>query len=122
MKDKKHISKEDEELKQIAEDLWAGRIYSNRNMNDIKLIDSVFMPLMFLDRRKLKQLQHLKVDFFYEYIDKAGPRSINGMPVFTSVRCLTKPETARMFEFYEAIKKAVGGVKLDETNAIKTEG
>lgn len=99
-------NKTDEELKQIAKDLWAGKIFSDRHIppGDSHMMLSVFMPFVFMDKKTLKDMQREKIDFVYEYLDKAGPRAINGMPMFMSCRILTKPETKKMFEYYEKFK------------------
>ncbi len=116
----KRVPKTDEELKQIAEDLWAGKIFCDRQVQSRRPEDitMVFMVLMFMDKKQLKQLEKDEVDFFYEYMSQATPRGINGMPTFWSVRVLTKPETKRMFEYYEAIKGALANVKLAPDGAI----
>ncbi len=109
---KKRVPKTDEELKQIAEDLWAGRIFSDRNIKRAEDIPMVFMALIFLKKEQIEQLEKQQMDFFYEYMSQATPTGVNGMPTFFSVRMLTKPETKRMFEYYDAIKGALAKVKL----------
>jgi len=98
----------DEELKQVAKDLWAGKIFSDRHIpsgSDPHIMLSVFMPLAFMDKKTLNGMQREKINFIYEYYDKAGPRMINGMPMFFSCRILTKPETKKMFEYYNKFKE-----------------
>jgi hypothetical protein len=104
----KRATKSDEELKQIAKDLWAGKIFSDRNIpffGNSNILFSVFMPLLFMDKKAIKSLQREKVNFIYEYLDKAGPRAINGMPMFMSCRVLVEPETKKMFEYYNKFKE-----------------
>ena len=101
-----------EELKQIAIDLADGKIFSDRHIRegDSKSIGTVFMPLIlgaFGDMTEEEQKAG-KVTFIYEYLDKAGPRSINGMPCFFSCQILNREETELMFELHEkyvALKK-----------------
>jgi hypothetical protein len=98
----------DEELKQVAKDLWAGRIFSDRNIpsgSDPHIVMSVFMPFALMDKKTLESMQREKVDFIYEYLDKAAPMAVNGMPTFMSCRILTKPETKKMFEYYNKFKE-----------------
>ncbi len=108
----KHIKKTDDELKEIAKDLWAGKIFSDRHITSLKdspnMLGMVFMPIVFMDSETKKQLSDFKVNFIYEYLDKAGPRAINGMPTFFSCRTLTEPETKKMFEYYEKFKELAG--------------
>jgi len=111
-KKKKNI-KTDEELKQIALDLYSGRIFCDRHISadvlkrDPHFIKMVFMTLCFMDSKWLGRLRKEKANFFYEYWDKAGPRGINGYPSFISMRYLKGEETKRMFEFYNKIKSGV---------------
>jgi hypothetical protein len=39
----------------------------------------------------------------YEYISAAGPRSINGYPMFTSCRKLNKEDTQTMIKYYNEL-------------------
>jgi hypothetical protein len=41
----------------------------------------------------------------YEYLSEASPRSINGFPMFTSLRILSKEETNKMLEYYKKYKE-----------------
>jgi hypothetical protein len=90
----------EEELKQIAKDLWAGQIFCDRQISDKQLLTSVFMPLVFLSVKDVKELKRRNIDFIFEYLSSAGPRSINGMPVFMSCQLLSKSDTERMLVFY----------------------
>jgi len=102
--------KTDEELKKIGEDLHAGRIFSDQHIENPEDLKMVFMVLALADADFFKKMQEDEISFIYEYIDKAGPRSINGMPSFLSHHALTKAETAKMFEYYNKIKAAVESV------------
>lgn len=98
----------DEELKQIAVDLLAGRIFTDRHFRSTEewqsLIRSVFMVLAFMETDALKDMgDHCAMIF--EYFDKAGPRSINGYPSFMSFQIILKTEIDRLFQYYEAMKQ-----------------
>lgn len=41
------------------------------------------------------------IGIFYEYYDKAGPRSCNGYPMFMSFRILNRPDWERVWKAYE---------------------
>lgn len=107
--EEEYTPKTDEELKGVAKDLWAGRIFSDRHINSLKdnpsVLGMVFMPMIFMDNKSRKKLADLKVNFIYEYVNKASPRAINGMPIFFSCRILTESETKKMFEYYEKFKQ-----------------
>jgi hypothetical protein len=99
--------KTDEELKRIAIDLYDGKIFSDRHFRSPEEAQS-FFGLVFmvfsLTNMKLKNIA-----FVYEYFSAAGPRGINGYPIFTSCRYLNKSDTKKMFGFFEEYKKLKDG-------------
>lgn len=101
-----------DELKQIAVDLRAGRIFTDRHVKGPEEMSMVFMVLLFLDEKALAELKANPPGMVYEYLSEAGPRSINGMPCFMSHRYLTLEDTKTVFDLMkklEAAEKAVLG-------------
>jgi len=86
-------SRPEEELKQLARDLQAGHIFTDRHMSewDRKNIGMVFMVIMFMDQKDFYIPE--SIGMIYEYMSKAMPRGINGMPTFTSVHFLNVDDT-----------------------------
>ena len=105
------MKKTDEELKRIAVDLYDGKIFSDRHFRSLEethsLISLVFLPLVFGALKSKEQFADLGL--VYEYFDKAGPRAMNGYPMFTSCCFLDKVETKKMFGFFEEYKKLKEG-------------
>ena len=105
----------DVDLKQLAQDLLAGRIFTDRHMPEGEKAHLVFMPLTFLNEEQAKQFQegvkNESIYMLYEYMDQAGPRTINGMPIFMSYRVLNKQQAEKMIEYYNKIKKAIDDVE-----------
>lgn len=99
------------ELKQIGLDLFKGLIFTDRHIKkeDFHIFASVFMPIVFMSKKQTESLKG--VGLIFEYLDKAGPRGINGYPSFFSLRTLTKKETKVMFEYYEKFKKSAEDIK-----------
>lgn len=142
-------SRPDEDLKQIAKDLYNNKIYTDRHCGSDVM--SHFMILMFmgpqapskpkhpneeksiendrdnalydvLEREKDQEKYEEEVKWnelacqyydneyvpsiglVYEYMTQAGPMSVNGGPVFMSMRLLNKVDTEKMFEYYEKYK------------------
>jgi hypothetical protein len=97
------MKKTDEELKQIAVDLYDGKIFSDHHFrSDVdaqSMFGSVFMAFI------LSNVSVKDIAFVYEYLDKAGTHSINGYPIFLSCRYLYKDDAKRMFGFYDEYKK-----------------
>jgi|EndMetStandDraft_8_1072994.scaffolds.fasta_scaffold750238_2 hypothetical protein len=98
--------KTDEELKQVAQDLLDGRIFTDRHCKDLYELRSSFLVIALMEPEAMKKMEEDKINFIYEYYDKAAPRSVNGRPIFFSCHCLTEAESKRMFEFYEQMKPA----------------
>jgi hypothetical protein len=86
-------SRPEEELKQIARDLQAGHIFTDKHMSeyDQKNLGMVFMVLMFMDPRDFYIPE--TIGMIYEHMSQAMPRSINGMPMFTSLHYLNVEDT-----------------------------
>ena len=93
------------ELKKVAKDMAQGLIFSDRNCKGQKEVRMVFFCLLLADAKQLAAWRRAKVNFIYEYLTEAGPRSVNGFPHFTTMRMLRAPETKEMFRLYRKIKK-----------------
>lgn len=94
-----------QELKSLAFDITEGRVFGTWNMSDAQLknVPLVFMPVAF-GGMPPGCAMHI-----YEYVDKAGPRSINGMPQFFSYRFITRDDwkvVVGMLQKLEAQRKA----------------
>ena len=100
----------DAELKKIAADIYNGKIFTDRFVNSPSDTLMIFMPLLFLQGDAHK-------DFFddlgmiFEYYSEAGPRGINGYPIFMSARKLSKSDSDRMIVFYDEYKAMQDKIK-----------
>lgn len=79
----------EKDLKQLAMDIVEGKVFGTWDMRegDVKLIPNIFMPSLFYEGDMPEDTVH-----FYEYLNLAGPRSINGYPIFHSMYILNKKE------------------------------
>ena len=100
-----------EELHKIAEDLYRGEIFTSAHVRDPEMIQSVFMVLIFLEEKHIQELKEKDCQVCFEYMSKAGPTSINGMPNFFSCQWLTRDEWTFVTHTHDQIKAAVEGVK-----------
>jgi hypothetical protein len=98
-------SKKIEDLKQLAKDIWAGTVFTDRHIQDFNIVPMVFMPLALGAIGDLSEEDAKDVGMIYEYLSEAGPRSINGYPMFTSCRLLNKDDTKKVWSLYEEVKK-----------------
>lgn len=77
---------------------------------DPSVLTSVFMPLVFLSKDNLKWMEDNEIFSFYEYMSEAGPRSINGYPIFTSMHMLNKSDFEDVKRRILAAQEAIRGI------------
>lgn len=104
-------SHSEEELKQIAKDIVEGNIFTDRDLRkqdmEGSLVGLVFMPVLLMPNPAAWLAD---AALLFEYWDKAGPRSINGYPIFFSVRKITKNDIAALEHYvktYWEMKKEI---------------
>lgn len=97
------------ELRKLALDMASGKVFTQLHLGEenAHLVQSVFMPLVFMAEPELAVLQE-HCGMLYEYLDKAGPRSINGFPVFFSFRMLHKDDCAALWDYYKQAQVLMG--------------
>jgi hypothetical protein len=80
----------DDELRKFVDDFVSNRIFTTAHLRDHEagMITMIFMPLGFGCFSKVQPDSLKQIGVIYEYNDKAGPRSINGMPMFFSFHML----------------------------------
>lgn len=119
-----YVSKSEEVLKQTAMDIYNGHIFTDSMVTTPSLLGAVFMPLIFADKDLLKEIQEI-VGMIYEYYSKAGPRSINGMPIFMSMCILDKYDAEKVIVYHDEYKNMMDKMKAEwpniETSNTKTE-
>jgi hypothetical protein len=98
----------DEELKQLALDIRSGRVFGTWNVRegDERLIGSIFMVLMFMEQKDRDAMKEQGVVHLYEYLSQAGPRAINGYPMFMSMRPLTGEQAGKIDKIMAALAEA----------------
>lgn len=85
------------ELRQLALDIVEGRVFDSSQLgDDAHLMGSVFMPLAFMEPVAKEELETWGL--VYEYMSAAGPRAINGYPMFMSCRVLHRDSVPRLRE------------------------
>lgn len=98
-------SKTDEELYELARDIVELKVFTSSHVRTPKDLALTFMPLGFMDKDGIKELQE-KVGMLYEYIGKAAPTCVNGMPMFFSMQLLHKDDYDRLLTLINKIKKS----------------
>lgn len=93
----------DDELRKLASDIYNGHVFTDRHVRHVSELRMVFMILIFMERNQVESTLE-DVGLIYEYMSEAGPRSINGLPCFMSMRMLSKDDTDRLNVYHEQYK------------------
>lgn len=100
-----YTPKSDAELEQLAQDVVAGRVFTDRHCPNLEDLRMVFLALALADKEQIQELRKLDIGMLYEYLDQAGPRSINGMPCFFSFQYLNSEDFAKFAIKYKEIRE-----------------
>jgi len=101
----------EEEIGNLAEGIYRGSVFTDRHVHNPGDVSMVFMPLALIEGETLERLRKDPPGMIYEYMDKAGPMAINGMPMFLSLRMTNQEDAKKVFERVRKIEEAVKGVK-----------
>lgn len=97
----------EEEIKRLAEDIYRGLVFTDRHVQNPDDVERVFMPLILLGDDQREEIRSCGPGMIYEYMDKACPRSINGMPMFFSFRFISQEDAKKVNEKYSQIKDCI---------------
>ncbi len=100
----------DQEIKQLAEDMYKGLVFTDRHIMVQEELISVFMALALMKEEQIEEIRKNPPGMIYEYMEKAGPRSVNGNPMFLSFRMISISDTKKVLERYNKIIEVVGKV------------
>lgn len=92
-----YTPKTDEEIKTLAIDLQAGKIYTDRHVKNPSELGMVFMAIALGALSGWTEEDIKKLGLVYEYISEAGPRGVNGHPCFMSHRILSIEDAEKVF-------------------------
>lgn len=98
--------KTDGELKQLAVDVYHGHVFCDWMCKSDKDIRMVFMITAFMDEEQIKDFLAKQPSMIFEYMDKAGPRTVNGMPGFFSMQHLNRADHAAWIPLFESYRKS----------------
>jgi hypothetical protein len=104
--------KSEEELREFVIDFLAGRIYTTAHMPETANLGLVFMPLIFGALSEWSEEDWAEIGIIYEYLDKAGPRSVNGMPGFFSMQLMHVDDWARCLKAIGREQKRQGEIEV----------
>lgn len=86
----------EKELRELAMDIVENKVFGSwmfRSAEEASnLMGMVFMCALFMAEEDREKLKAAGANHFYEYYDKSLPRSINGKPIFMSMRFILDEE------------------------------
>lgn len=87
-------SKTDEELRTFVLDFIGGQIFCMQHVpsEEMDLVKSIFMVIAM---GGLQGVEPASIGTIYEYLAEAGPRQINGYPIFMSCKMLNREDWER---------------------------
>ncbi|TSP14033.1 hypothetical protein [Cupriavidus campinensis] len=85
-----------DKLKELARAFLRGEVFTDRQIARIEDMRLVFLPIMF---GALAAVDLKTIGLVYEYHREAGPRRINGMPIFLSMRLLNREDAAKLADY-----------------------
>lgn len=97
----------EEEIKKLADDIYKGLVFTDRHIQNPDDITRVFIPLVILKKEQIEEFGVNPPGLVYEYMDRAGPMAVNGMPMFLSLRMLSQEDAKKVNDKYIQIKNAV---------------
>ena len=108
------------DLKRLAIGMAQGTVFTSLHLPPVtdeetmrehaQLVRSIFMPI---GLGGLGDIDIKTLGFFWERFDKAGPRSVNGYPVFFSVNLVNAEQAKWVVRKYEEIRRATDEVFED---------
>jgi hypothetical protein len=100
----------DEQIKEYARGLHDGRLFTNFHIPEeqaLQMVPSIFMPI---GMGALSSYDHTKLGAIVEWLEEAGPRSVNGYPIFMSCTVIHREDWGKITDLYHkliAAEKAV---------------
>ncbi|CAM3121267.1 hypothetical protein [Cupriavidus taiwanensis] len=94
---------EPEKLKELARAYLRGEIFTDRQCQQPNDLHLAFMPIVF---GALSAFDVGTLGLIYEFWSEAGPRSINGMPTFFSMRMLNREDATTLAGYVEKLAEA----------------
>lgn len=95
-----------EELTQIAKDIVGNLIFTSNHLreSETRMIPQIFMPIIFGTFAESTKEYIDDIGLIFEYYSKAGPTSINGLPVFFSCSYISRHDAAIVGEKVKKIQ------------------
>lgn len=98
------------DLSQLAKVIHAGKVFTDRHLQHVEDAKMVFMPLGLGAFAGKTEEEIADIGMLYEYMSKAESRTVNGMPMFFSMRVLTVAQADEVWAKVQKIQELLEGV------------
>jgi hypothetical protein len=95
----------DEELKKFAVDLVDGRIFTSSMCHAPHEVGMVFLVVALGAFYKMAEEDIKNIGLIYEYYDRAGPGSVDGMPIFFTAQIMSVDDCKRAQIFLDEYRR-----------------
>lgn len=95
----------DQQIRKLAIDIAAGQVFGSWQVGNVRDLGMVFMVLALGGEELHESLKVNRTVHVYEYLCEAGPRSVNGMPIFMSMRRVSESEWAKLVPLMQRLEK-----------------
>lgn len=87
----------DKQLRALAVDALNNNVFTSDQIpeHSLNLTRNVFMPVLF---GALEDAREQGITMLYEDMSEAGPRAVNGLPMFMSCKCMNFVDHSRFHE------------------------
>lgn len=109
-------SSSDSFLKQLAHDIYTGKVFTDRHITkrDKKDLGMIFLAFGLLDMIERKKFLEQKPGLIYASMEKQAPRGVNGYPCFWGFSYISIPDSIKVDQYYRQIDGQMSQYKSHE--------
>jgi hypothetical protein len=104
-----YVPLSEEALKELAIGVVNDKVFGSWMLPEyeLNLLGMIFMPLSLMDDISRKQMRRDGIVHLFQWKSEAGPRGINGYPIFMSFRTLNEDDTKRLSKKIKQVQEAL---------------
>ena len=112
-------SRTDEELKNVAIGIHSGTIFCDRQVQDENLLGNVFMPILLGALSEWTEEEAKEIGMIYEDLSEAGPRGINGYPIFMSCKMMNRKDAETVLMMVQKLRSSQDSLLNDALKEVR---
>lgn len=113
--------RDDQKLFEIAKGIHGGTIFTSMQVRDQCDLPLVFMVLSLAGPETIEELKRDGIQVLYAYYSEAGPRGINGYPIFMSCSVLNGNEWNKIVKYIKRIEETLSAIEPKSTGEENAE-